>query len=65
MPRQSVDRVKINLYFQNNILDGYKKLAKMRGTTYSELIREACRQYLVSEGGKVLQDTLTIKSLTE
>lgn len=63
-PRKSVDRKKINIYFQENVLEGLRRLAEARGTTYSELIREACRQYVVNESGKVIADNTILRNLT-
>jgi hypothetical protein len=56
MPRQPQDRTKINLHMQTRVLDGLKKIARVKGTTYSELIREACRLYVVAEGQKLLSE---------
>lgn len=65
MVRTRTDRIKINIYFQERVLEGMRRLAAARGTTYSELIREACREYVVREGGKVLADNVTLKELTK
>lgn len=65
MVRTRTDRVKINIYFQERVLEGMRRLATARGTTYSELIREACREFVVREGGKVLADNVTLKELTK
>ena len=56
--------MRINLYFQENVLEGLRRLAEARGTTYSELIRVACHDYVIREGGKAVQDRQTIKALT-
>ena len=65
MVRTSNDRVKINIYFQARVLEGMRRLAEAKGTTYSELIREACRDYVVREGGKVISENQTLKELTK
>lgn len=65
MVRTSQDRVKINIYFQARVLEGMRRLADAKGTTYSELIRQACRDYVVKEGGKAITDNLTLKALTK
>ena len=65
MVRTANDRIKINMYFQNRVLEGMRRIAEAKGTTYSELIREACREYVIREGAKVLQDNLLLKDLTK
>ena len=65
MARTPNGRVKLNLYVQENILEGFRRLSSHKGTTYSELIREAMRHYLIKEGGKVLADTMIIRDLTK
>lgn len=65
MVRTSQERIRINIYFQERVLEGLRRLATARGTTYSELIREACREYVIREGGRVLKDNVTLKELTK
>jgi metal-responsive CopG/Arc/MetJ family transcriptional regulator len=62
MPRTPQDRVKVNVYLDKKVLDGLKKVSSARGTTYSELIRVAARDYLVKEGPKVLAEQRAIAS---
>jgi hypothetical protein len=56
------DRVRINFYFDEQVFEAMKKLAALKNVTYSELIRTACREYVVREGtaaiaaGKVIRD---------
>ncbi len=47
------NRERINFYFDEQVLDALKKIAVLKNTTYSELIREACWEYVVREGQKV------------
>ena len=56
-------RERINFYFDTNVLDALRKLAELKGSTYSELIRVACREYVVREGTKALEDATTIKQV--
>lgn len=63
MTRTSAGNTKINIYFNDQVLDALKKLALARGTTYSELIREACRSYVLKEAPKIIDETKTIKAV--
>lgn len=49
MPRQKTGMVKFNLYIQPEILNGMKYIAKKRGTTRSNLVRDACRAFVIEE----------------
>lgn len=51
----------MNFYFDEEILRGMKALAILKGTTYSEMIRVACREFVVREGAKAMQDRDLIK----
>jgi predicted DNA binding CopG/RHH family protein len=44
--------VRVNLFVQPNVLSAFKALAKRRGTTYSQLMREALRSYAVDQARK-------------
>lgn len=50
------NRERINFYFDEQILEALKNLAIMKNTSYSELIRVACREYVVREGQKAIND---------
>lgn len=65
MTRAPAGNAKINIYFNERVLDALRKLALMRGTTYSELIREACREYVVTKGADILKDSAAIKGLSK
>lgn len=65
MTRASAGNSKINIYFNDGVLDALKKLARARGTTYSELIRIASRDYVLKEGPKVLAETKAVKELSK
>lgn len=57
------DRERINFYFDKNLLEALKKLAALKNTTYSELIRVGMREYVVREGVKAIESGLIIKEV--
>lgn len=63
MTRPSTGKSKINIYFDDRILEGLRRIGEARGVTYSELIRDACRKYVFAEGGKVVQEAVEYKKL--
>lgn len=64
MPRTPQNRVKVNVYLQVKILSGLKKLAQIKGTSYSELIRVACHEYILREGPKVIAEHKEMEHIT-
>lgn len=65
MTRAPAGNQKINLYFNEKVLDALRKMALARGTTYSELIREACRDYVIKRGPTVITDSKAIRELAK
>lgn len=65
MVRTKNDRIRINLYCDNRVFEALRRIAEVRGTTYSELIRIACRDYVLANGGKVVKELVTMKELTK
>lgn len=65
MTRASAGNDKINIYFNAQVLAAMKRLALARGTTYSELIREACREFVLKEGPKLLDEVKAVKEMTK
>lgn len=65
MARSSTGMLKVNFYMEPTVLDALKWLAKARGTTYSELVRKAARQYVVEEIQKEQEDIAVISSTKE
>lgn len=63
MTRAPAGNTKINIYFNEQVLEALKKLALVKGTTYSELIREACRSYVLDEGPKLVAGNKTMKEI--
>jgi hypothetical protein len=61
--RPKQDRVKVNAYLYKPVLDGLKKIARIKGTTYSELLRIASHEYLLREGQKVLAERRQIQAV--
>ena len=65
MVRTKNDRCRLNLYFDQRVFEAMRRIAEARGTTYSELIREACREYVLANGGRVVKESVTMKELTK
>lgn len=65
MTRASAGNTKINIYFNDAVLEALKKLARARGTTYSELIREASRDFVLRKGPEMLSEVKTVKELAK
>lgn len=63
MTRPSTGKTKVNIYFDDRILEALRRIGEARGITYSELIREACRRFVFTEGGKVVQENVEYKRL--
>jgi len=58
-------RARINLYFDEQVLDALRRLAELKNQTYSELIRIACREYVVREGAKAITDGKLLKDIAK
>jgi hypothetical protein len=64
MPRNKIeDSTRINVIVANETLEIARYLAKKRGTSYSDIIRGALREYLRGEVHKEAQTDLNIKKL--
>lgn len=64
MTRTPAGNSKINIYFNDRVLEALKHLAIARGTTYSELIRQASHEYVLKHGPKIVEDVKAIKELS-
>ncbi len=49
MPRPPSGNIRVNFYIDPRVLAALRKLARRRGTTYSDLIRMATNAYVISE----------------
>ena len=64
MPRNKIeDSTRINVIVANETLEIAKYLARKRGTSYSDIIRHALREYLRGEVHKEAQTDLKIEKL--
>jgi metal-responsive CopG/Arc/MetJ family transcriptional regulator len=43
------DKTRVNVFLPNKLLNASKMLAKLRATSYSEIIRQATAQFVVAE----------------
>jgi len=43
------DKTRVNVFLPNKLLKACKTLAKLRATSYSEIIRQATASYVVAE----------------
>jgi hypothetical protein len=57
MPRPSLGLEKVNFFCEPSVLRGLKWLAKARGTSYSELLRAATKQFVI-EGISAEQENI-------
>jgi hypothetical protein len=57
------DRERINFYFDRQVLEALKKIAALKNTSYSELIRIGMREYVVREGQKAIDSGQLIKDI--
>lgn len=53
-------RIRLNLYFDENVLEALRRIAEKRGTTYSELIRQISREWVLEQGGRTIQEVQAI-----
>jgi len=49
MPRTKTNLVKHNMYLDPQVVTALRWVAKQRGTNLSELVRQALREYAVSQ----------------
>lgn len=63
MPRPASDRVKVSLYIPAKTLAALKRIAELKGTTYSDLIRQASLNIVLTDGRKVLEDQRVVDEL--
>ncbi len=49
MARPRTDNIRVNIFMEPKVLQALKTLARRRGTTYSQLIRDASRTFVITE----------------
>ena len=52
MAKQPSNNIRVNVFIPAKTLKALRTLAARRGTSYSELVRTACRDYAVTELSK-------------
>lgn len=57
------ERERVNFYFDKDLFEGMKKLAVLKNTTYSELIRQACAEYIARHTAQAQVDKTQLKDL--
>lgn len=65
MPRENRGVTKVNIYVHEQVLETFRKLARLRGCAYSELIREACREYALKHGPELIAQAKAIKDMAQ
>lgn len=60
MARPSLGLTKVNFHIDPSVLKGLKWLANSKGTSYSELLRIAAKQYVVEEIKKEQGDIMAL-----
>lgn len=59
MARPNTDSERVNIYIPRKVMKVARALAKKRGTTYSEVVRTATREYVIAEVKKEQADGIT------
>lgn len=57
------DKVKVNIYMSPDMLSALKKLAAKRDTPYAELVRTACREYIVANASQIIEQSKTMEAM--
>lgn len=65
MVRTSTGQVRINFHIPADTLAVLKRMAANRGTTYSELIRLACRDYALKHAAQFAQDDRALREASQ
>jgi hypothetical protein len=56
-------REHVHFYMDGEVFAAIRRIAELKGTTYSELIRLACRQYVIREAEKAVADVNSVKRM--
>ena len=57
------EKVKVNIYMSPDMLAVLKKLSAKREVPYAELVRTACREYIVANAATIMQDAKTFEGM--
>ncbi len=57
------DRIRVNFYIDSQIIDAMQKIAYLKNTSYSELIRRACLEYVVREAPAAMASAQALNGL--
>lgn len=57
------DKVKVNIYMSPDMLSALKKLAAKRDVAYAELVRTACRDYIIKNAGQIMDESRTMEAM--
>lgn len=59
------DKVKVNIYMSPDMLAALKRLAAMQDVPYAEIVRAACRSYIVEQRSRIEHEKKVIDSVNE
>ncbi|HXS14438.1 MAG TPA: CopG family transcriptional regulator [Acidobacteriaceae bacterium] len=57
------NRVRVNFYFDEDVFIGLKRVAALKGMTYSEALRQAAREYVARHTSQAQADHTKLKDL--
>jgi predicted transcriptional regulator len=57
------ERERVNFYFDKELFEGMKVLARLKNTTYSELIRQACAEFIARHTAQASSEKTQLKDL--
>jgi hypothetical protein len=57
------EKVKVNLYMSPNMLSALKRLAELQDLPYAEVVRTACKEYIVANAQRIATERGTIDSV--
>lgn len=55
------EKVKVNMFMSPDLLAKLKHLAKLQDVSYSEVIRAACRDYIVANRERLERDAVILE----
>ncbi len=57
------EKIKCNIHFPPDMLAALKKLAHARDVSYAEIVRQACRAFIVANAADILQERRAMESV--